>query len=478
LKWTNQYTSTNPSDEIYILYKKSGATNWDSPTVSANTNTWVHTTAEAGQIYDYQVRVYVTTGGGIYSDYSNTATATMPAAPTITTHPQNKTIAVGQNTSFFVAASSTMPITYQWEYLDGSTWKAVPNYPPYSTGEDTPTLTMADVDTIYDNMVFRCVVTNSAGSKTSNSATLTVTATTFVAATDITGVPTTAAVGTPLTLTGTVTPATATNKTITWSVKNAGTTGATISGSTFNATAAGTATITATIVNGATATTPYIKDFTITVSAAGTGNTVTAPGTGNMSNFKKSKTYTSGMFSDVNESQWYGYTQQKVIANAYEYGLMQGSGNTFNPTGNMTIAEAVTIAARVHHIYNGGTGEFTQGSPWYQVYVDYAIGNGIIGTGTFSDYNKAATRAEMAFIFSSALPSAEFAAQNTVNSLPDVNNSTPYYSTIIMLYKAGIVAGSDNIGTFNPGSNITRAEASAIISRVILPATRMSGKTF
>ena len=157
---------------------------------------------------------------------------------------------------------------------------------------------------------------------------------------------------------------------------------------------------------------------------------------------------------------------------------MQGSGNTFNPTGNMTIAEAVTIAARVHHIYNGGDGQFTQGSPWHQVYVDYAIGNGIINAGTFSDYGKAATRAEMAFIFSSALPEAEFASQNTVNALPDVTSSTPYYSAILMLYKAGVVAGSDSIGTFNPGANITRAEAAAIISRVILKDTRFSGKMF
>ena len=215
--------------------------------------------------------------------------------------------------------------------------------------------------------------------------------------------------------------------------------------------------------------------FTLTVTAA---TVAPPPGSGSMSNFTKTKTYSPGMFSDVNENAWYGFTQQKTVANAYEYGLMQGTGNTFNPTGNMTLAEAVTIAARVHHIYNGGDGVFTQGSPWYQVYVDYAINNGIINPGTFSEYNKAATRAEMAYIFSRALPETEFAEQNTVYSLPDVTSSTPYREAIFMLYKAGVVAGSDSIGTFSPGNNITRAEASAIISRVILPATRTSGKTF
>jgi len=47
-----------------------------------------------------------------------------------------------------------------------------------------------------------------------------------------------------------------------------------------------------------------------------------------------------------------------------------------------------------------------------------------------------------------------------------------------MLYSAGVVVGGDEKGTFSPISNITRAEAAAIISHVILPETRTSGKTF
>ncbi|MCL2010281.1 MAG: immune inhibitor A, partial [Synergistaceae bacterium] len=91
----------------------------------------------------------------------------------------------------------------------------------------------------------------------------------YVPVTGITGVPTTASAGTPLTLTGTVNPSNATNQTIAWSVVNAGTTGATISGATFNATAAGTAMVMATITRGSTPRTDYTQNFNITVSAAG-----------------------------------------------------------------------------------------------------------------------------------------------------------------------------------------------------------------
>jgi uncharacterized repeat protein (TIGR02543 family) len=209
--------------------------------------------------------------------------------------------------------------------------------------------------------------------------------------------------------------------------------------------------------------------------------TVTAAGSSGMPNFIKSKTYKPGQFTDVNEDLWYGFNQQKVIARAYEYGLMEGNSATaFNPAGNITLAEAVTVAARVHSIYNAGVAFTSASSPWYQGYVDYAINKGILTAAEAGaiNWNKAATRAEMAYIFSRALPEAEFASQNTVNSLPDANSSTPYYSAILVLYKAGVLAGSDAKGTFNPGNNITRAEAAAIISRVILPDTRFGGKIY
>ena len=204
-----------------------------------------------------------------------------------------------------------------------------------------------------------------------------------------------------------------------------------------------------------------------------------APGSASIENFTRVNTYRSGHFTDVNENQWYGYNKDKVIANAYEYDLIKGVNATlFNPAGHITLAEAVTLASRVRSIYAADSESFVQGSPWYQVYVDYAVKNGIIGATDFSDYTRAATRAEMAYIFSRSLPQSEFTGQNTVNSLPDVSSSTQYYDSIITLYKAGIVTGNDESGTFHPGNSISRAEAAAIISRVALPKTRSSGKIF
>ena len=101
---------------------------------------------------------------------------------------------------------------------------------------------------------------------------------TFIPVTDITMTnAATVEVNTDLALTGTVTPDNATNRTMVWTVADAGGTGAVINGSTFRAAAAGTATVKASVVNGLTASTPYEKTFTITVTAAPvTTHTITA----------------------------------------------------------------------------------------------------------------------------------------------------------------------------------------------------------
>ncbi len=86
-------------------------------------------------------------------------------------------------------------------------------------------------------------------------------------------------VNTDLSLAGNVTPSNATNKTIVWSVDNAGGTGATISENIFRATAAGTATIKASIANGLAPGSDYTKTFSITVTTS-----ITPGGSGDYGN--------------------------------------------------------------------------------------------------------------------------------------------------------------------------------------------------
>ncbi|MDC0713634.1 discoidin domain-containing protein [Stigmatella sp. ncwal1] len=86
------------------------------------------------------------------------------AAPTITTQPTSKTVAVGQTATFSVAASGSGTLTYQWR-KNGATIAGAT-----ATSYTTPTTTVAD-----SGAQFTVVVTNAGGGVISNAATLTVT---------------------------------------------------------------------------------------------------------------------------------------------------------------------------------------------------------------------------------------------------------------------------------------------------------------
>ncbi|MGH9720618.1 MAG: PQQ-dependent sugar dehydrogenase [Bryobacteraceae bacterium] len=90
---------------------------------------------------------------------------TASQAPTISTHPVSQTISAGQPVTFSVTASGTPPLNYQWQ-RNGSN----------IGGATSSSYTIAAVSSGDNGAQFQCVVSNSAGSAASNSATLTVVA--------------------------------------------------------------------------------------------------------------------------------------------------------------------------------------------------------------------------------------------------------------------------------------------------------------
>ena len=140
------------------------------------------------------------------------------------------------------------------------------------------------------------------------------------------------------------------------------------------------------------------------------------------------------------------------------------------------MGSAIALACRLHSIYNTGAANFVQGDPWYQVYVDYAVSNGIITAGQFSDYNANATRRQFAAILAKALPSAELTAINTIadGAIPDLAAGSANYADIYTLYRAGVLTGSDQYGTFNPETTIGRSSVAAIVARMAVPSLRQS----
>lgn len=221
---------------------------------------------------------------------------------------------------------------------------------------------------------------------------------------------------------------------------------------------------------------------TSTAIFAANGSFLLAAGTAqanSMGNFKSVVTYPN--FTDVPSTVWYFNN----VKTATEYGLVKGtSATTFAPTNNVSIQEAIVMAARVRCIYEWGSNSvhYPNKTPvgnaasWATAEINYAIANGLIESGDFQDYTRSATRAEMAHIFANVLPTSTnvYLQTNTIDdgAIPDVTSSTKYGADIYKLYRAGVLAGSGDNHAANPTANITRAETAAIISRLPRVASR------
>ncbi len=108
----------------------------------------------------------VNTGGTLNGEPGGT----IVSAPAITTQPQDKSVTAG-NTATFTVAASGENLSYQWQQKttdSGSDWTNV------GSATSSNTYTIDNTTTNMSGYQYRCVVSNSAGSVTSEVATLTV----------------------------------------------------------------------------------------------------------------------------------------------------------------------------------------------------------------------------------------------------------------------------------------------------------------
>ena len=170
-------------------------------------------------------------------------------------------------------------------------------------------------------------------------------------------------------------------------------------------------------------------------------------------------------FADVPSDSWY-YSSVKA---AWENGLIDGvTARYYMPDNTLTVAQAIKLAAALHQkqsvgfvtLQNGGT-------HWYDNYVNYAVENSLIEavyqSKSAETMNAPVTRAEFVHILSKLLNAGTI---NTVDNIPDVKSGDAYAEEIFAFYRAGILTGSDRLGTFHPTSSLKRSEAAAILVRL------------
>ena len=184
-------------------------------------------------------------------------------------------------------------------------------------------------------------------------------------------------------------------------------------------------------------------------------------------------------FKDISADQWW-YSD---IMKAYERGLINGmTASTYEPRGNLSIAQAVKLAACMHQLYHSGRVTLTNSSvhPWYQSYVDYCITQGIL-ENPLSDYSSPITRRQFVEIFHASLPESDYVAINAIapGAIGDIRESAPWVDDVYDFYRAGILTGYTANEIYKPHdfgaeSSITRAEVATILNRLFDHSARVS----
>ncbi len=164
-------------------------------------------------------------------------------------------------------------------------------------------------------------------------------------------------------------------------------------------------------------------------------------------------------FEDVSKEAWY----YNDVNESVQLGLMQGYSSTvFAPDDNLTLSQAIKLASTVHSKVTCKVISTSQNGHWVLPYYSYAIVNGIVpDVYSAEDWDVIISRRQMASLFARAIPDSEYVKINDFALA-----SEPLYdANIRKLFEMGILIGSDN--GFNAEANITRAETSAIINRVL-----------
>jgi hypothetical protein len=289
------------------------------------------------------------------SSLSNQTVGT--AAPSITVQPANATVSLGQPANFSVAATGTSPLNYQWRKNSANISGAT------AASYTTPATTSAD-----NGAKFDVVVSNSAGSRASGTAMLTVTAAGVklksIAVTPAS--PSIAATSTQqFTATGTYSDNSTKNITtgVTW--KSSNTAFATIGGTTGLATgvAAGTTEITATqggVVSPndpltVTAATVTLKSIAVTPASpnVGIGNTLQFTATGKYSD-NSTKNITSSVTWASSNTLFATIRISSGLATGVSVGTTEITatlGSVVSPNDALTVTLASSNASDVvtHH---------------------------------------------------------------------------------------------------------------------------------
>lgn len=169
------------------------------------------------------------------------------------------------------------------------------------------------------------------------------------------------------------------------------------------------------------------------------------------------------------------------VAAVCKAGLMEGrSADCFAPGDTLMPEHAVAVCARLYSLLTGGDGTVrppAEGEAWYQPYYDFLAESLNYEGGSealmlnFHATKYPAKRWHFAEILYQTLEAAdvELPVLNQVSAVPD--DTSP---AVLALYRAGILTGNDEYGTFGGNGALNRGQAAAILARLADPSLRQT----
>lgn len=178
------------------------------------------------------------------------------------------------------------------------------------------------------------------------------------------------------------------------------------------------------------------------------------------------------VFTDVPQSAWFAAhvraAAEAGIVNGYKDRRGQLTGK-YGPSNDITIAEALKIAVEGAGYDDDAYALKIQSGfrHWASPYVSVARGEGFLVIDARTRLDRAATRAEVAALVTSAF---RVYTQNTEpgTRYDDVSANTEFSTSIEALSRDTVVSGDTDIdgqatGSFRPEDNINRAEVAKIV---------------
>ena len=170
-------------------------------------------------------------------------------------------------------------------------------------------------------------------------------------------------------------------------------------------------------------------------------------------------------FSDLEEGSWY-YEDVKALADS---GIVSGfPDGTFRPDDTLNADQFIKMVVTALGEDPGNGTNY-----WASTYIEYAEQIGLLENIEKINYKKPLQRGEIVCIISKALDILNENIEIEACGLYDLYGYTPakYIPHVLKTYNAGIMIGYPN-NTFRYDIYINRAEACAVIRKLVTPITR------